>query len=118
MHSTLIRSRIDVPMIADDAVARLSLGAGDAAGTGTWSPSSRDLRGELPALLRALWSGGHDIHRVRYNPDVWNTSSRAMAVSGRYVKLEARRAQDPHDLVLIDNSGQNELTLHVTPPPV
>jgi hypothetical protein len=108
--------RIDVPMIVDDTSARLTLGSGDEAGTGTWWPRSRNLRGELPALLRALWSGGHDIHRVTYNPQAWNTSTRAIAVSGRYVKLEARGTQEPHAVVLIDNSGWKRLVLHVTPP--
>jgi Family of unknown function (DUF5994) len=103
-------------MIADDPTARLTLGSGEDAGTGTWWPRSRNLRDELPTLLRALWSDGHDIHRVTYNPQVWNTSTRAMAVSGRYVKLDARRTQEPHAIVLIDNSGWKRLVLHVTPP--
>lgn len=112
-----IGSRIDVAMIVDDTSARLTLGTGDEAGTGTWHPLTRNLRDELPTLLRALWSAGHDIHRVTYNPGTWNTTTRAIAVSGRYVKLEARRAQEPHAIVLVDNSGWKRLVLQVAPPP-
>jgi hypothetical protein len=102
-------------MITDDQASRLTLGSGDAAGTGSWSPRSRNLIAELPDLLRALWSAGHDIHRVVYNPTVWSTAVRAMAVSGRYVKLDGRHTQDPQTVVLIDNSGWNRLILKVTP---
>jgi hypothetical protein len=101
-------------MTTDGPDPRLTLASGEAAGTGSWWPRSRNLTAELPALLRTLWSGGHDIHRVVYNPTVWNTASRAMAVSGRYVKLDGRQTQDPSTIVLIDNSGWNRIILHVT----
>jgi hypothetical protein len=103
------------PMTIDEGV-RLQICTDAGPGGSSWWPRSLNLTAELPALLRALWSSGRDTCAVVYNPAGWNRAPRAIAVSRRYVRLEASQNQDPHTVCLIDSSGSNRTVLQVVPP--
>jgi len=92
------------PVFADDPVH------------GAWWPRSRNLEDELPALLRALDLGGHEVTRVMFGTRGWESSPRQIAYAGRVVRLVGYYSQSAHSIVLVDTTGVRQLNLLVIPP--
>ncbi|NGO69658.1 DUF5994 family protein [Streptomyces boncukensis] len=69
---------------------------------GAWWPRSRDLLGELPALIDVLDPLWGRITRVAVNPEHWPAVPREVAVRGRVVKVGWFTPElDPHKLLLL-----------------
>jgi hypothetical protein len=83
---------------------------------GGWWPRSLDLSEELPPLLTAMWSAGHDVFRIVYNLTAWDAAPRRLTVSGRRVKLGGFRLQDKASISLVDSGGRTRIDLVVVPP--
>lgn len=92
---------------------RANLGTGFV--DGGWWPRSGDLSTELPLLLMAMWSAGHQVYRVTYDLASWDRSPRRMTVSGRRVKVDGYRS-DTSMLSLVDLSGWKRIDLVVIRP--
>src|SRR4051812_3542829 len=60
-----------------------------------WSPRSRDLTRELPALLDVLWTAAREVTRVIYNLDRWDPAPSRIIVEGRIVRLGRYHHPDP-----------------------
>lgn len=83
---------------------------------GAWWPGSRDLTGELPALLAALGARLGAVERVTYNLSVWDPPPRRLAVDGRVVRLEGFLSQPADVVTVVGRGGRRRLTLLVVPP--
>jgi uncharacterized protein DUF5994 len=83
---------------------------------GGWWPRSLDLSVELPPLLAELSRAGHDVARVRYEPDAWNPAPDVLAGPGRPVTLEGSTRQATASVGLTDISGSKHTELVVVPP--
>lgn len=83
---------------------------------GGWWPYSRVLEDELPTLIEALASSGFAVHRVMYSLRGWDDKPRALATSGRAVRLTGYYTQQSATLILTDSSGLRPLILLVVPP--
>jgi hypothetical protein len=83
---------------------------------GGWWPRSLDLSAELPELLAALSSAGHDVARVAYNPSAWDPAPDTLAAPGRPVAFDERTDQDAALISLVDISGAKRTDLVVVPP--
>jgi hypothetical protein len=83
---------------------------------GGWWPHSLDLRVELPALLAAFWSAGHEVTRVAYHPVEWAPAPRRLTGPGYMVTLDGVGSQEPALLSLLDASGATRTDLVVIPP--
>lgn len=68
---------------------------------GAWWPRSRDLAGELPALISTLDPLWGRITRVTVNPTHWAGVPAKVPVAGRVVKAGWFTEQDPHKLLLL-----------------
>jgi hypothetical protein len=103
------------PAPPDDLRLRLRANLGSGFVDGGWWPRSGDLNTELPPLLMAMWSAGHQVYRVTYDVASWERSPRRMTVSGRRVKVDGYR-YDTAKLSLVDLSGWSRIDLVVIPP--
>ena len=83
---------------------------------GGWWPHSLDLSAELPALLAAFRSAGHEITRVSYHPGAWGPAPGRLFGSGPMVMLERKGSQEPALLSLLGASGATRIDLVVVPP--
>jgi hypothetical protein len=99
----------------DDVRLRLRANLGSGFVDGGWWPRSGNLSTELPPLLKAMWSAGHQVYRVTYDLAIWDRPPRRMTVTGRPVKLDGYRSDGP-TLSLIDQSGWKRIDLVVIPP--
>ena len=99
----------------DGVRLRLRANLGNGFVDGGWWPRSRNLSTELPPLLKAMWSAGHQVYRVTYDLASWDRPPRRMKVTGRPVKLDGYRSDGPM-LSLIDQSGWKRIDLVVIPP--
>lgn len=82
---------------------------------GGWWPRSRDLAGELPALLAVLAVRPGRIEGVSYNLAGWRPAVRRLAVAGGAIRLEGFHSQHP-DTVTVTGRNRQRLTLLVIPP--
>ena len=101
--------------VPHDLRLRLRANLGSGFVDGGWWPRSGDLSVELPPLLMAMWSAGHQVYRVTYDVASWDRSSRRMTVAGRRVKVDGYRS-DTGTLSLVDLSGWKRIDLVVIPP--
>ncbi len=83
---------------------------------GAWWPHSRDLAGEIPALITALHEGGTRVSRVLYNPETWDSPPPKLSADGRTIRLGWFRSMDPHLLTVTGIAGADRLDLLVVPP--
>jgi hypothetical protein len=104
------------PSLSPDGVRlRLRANLGSGFVDGGWWPRSDDLSTELPPLLMAMWSAGHQVYRVAYDLASWDRPPRRMTVTGHLVKVDGYRSDEP-TLSLIDLSGWKRIDLIVIPP--
>jgi hypothetical protein len=82
---------------------------------GAWWPRSRDLSGELPALLTALTGRLGTIERMAYRITEWRPAARRVDGAGRSVKLGGFHHQGAHTVDVRASSG-TRVTLLVIPP--
>ncbi|MEV4150100.1 DUF5994 family protein [Amycolatopsis sp. NPDC049691] len=82
---------------------------------GAWWPPTRDLAGELPALLAALAARLGRIDRVTYNLGDWPNTPRRVTFDDNVVRLEGFRSQPSGSLTAIGWNRQRT-TLLVVPP--
>jgi hypothetical protein len=101
--------------VPHDLRLRLRANLGSGFVDGGWWPRSDDLSVELPPLLMAMWSAGHQVYRVTYDVASWDRSPRRMTVAGRRVKVDGYRS-DTGTLSLVDLSGWKRIDLVVIPP--
>ena len=116
--NTVTRSSdgLSAPTLSPDGVRlRLRANLGSGFVDGGWWPRSGDLSAELPPLLKAMWSAGHQVYRVTYDLASWDRPPRRMTVTGRPVKVDGYRSDGP-TLSLIDLSGWKRIDLVVIPP--
>src|SRR6478672_7732427 len=107
---------LSAPTLSPDGVRlRLRANVGSGFVDGGWWPRSGDLSAELPPLLMAMWSAGHQVYRVTYDLASWQRPPRHMTVSGRRVKVDGYRS-DTATLSLVDLSGWTRIELVVIPP--
>ena len=107
--------RSSPPLPLDGLRLRLRANLGSGFVDGGWWPRSGDLSTELPPLLMAMWSAGHQVYRVTYDLASWERPPRHMTVSGRRVKVDGYRS-DGATLSLVDLSGWSRIDLVVIPP--
>ena len=116
--NTVTRSSpgLSAPTLSPDGVRlRLRANLGSGFVDGGWWPQSRDLSTELPPLLIAIWSAGHQVYRVTYDLASWDRPPRRMTVTGHPVKIDGYRS-DTATLSLVDLSGWKRIDLVVIPP--
>jgi len=101
--------------VPHDLRLRLRANLGSGFVDGGWWPHSGDLSVELPPLLMAMWSAGHQVYRVTYDLASWDRPPRRMTVSGRQVKVDGYRS-DGATLSLVDLYGWKRIDLVVIPP--
>jgi Family of unknown function (DUF5994) len=107
---------LSAPTLSPDGVRlRLRANLGSGFVDGGWWPRSGNLSTELPPLLKAMWSAGHQVYRVTYDLASWDLPPRRMTVTGRPVKIDGYRSDGPM-LSLIDQSGWKRIDLVVIPP--
>lgn len=99
----------------DGVRLRLRANLGNGFVDGGWWPRTGDLSAELPPLLKAMWSAGHQVYRVTYDLASWDLPPRRMTMTGRPVKIDGYRSDGPM-LSLIDQSGWKRIDLLVIPP--
>jgi hypothetical protein len=102
----------------DDTAARLWLkpdGPQNGRFDGGWWPRSLDLLTELPALSEALTDRLGAVIRIAYALDSWQDQPRRGKLTGRIVRLEGFRSQDPHTVQVTGANGRR-LSLRVIPP--
>jgi hypothetical protein len=75
----------------------------------TWTPSTRDLQVELPALMRRLEDTGFAVFRVTYNFADWDETSRRAEIGGRIVKLGGFNTMERGLIIVTDGSGRNRV---------
>jgi hypothetical protein len=81
---------------------------------GGWWPRSRDLPGELPALLAVLAVRMGPVEDVTYNLDTWGPTPRRISLDGRRVRLSGYRSQHPATIDVL--SAADRVTLLVVAP--
>ncbi|SEC85778.1 hypothetical protein SAMN04489844_3128 [Nocardioides exalbidus] len=81
---------------------------------GGWWPQSRDLQVELADLIDHFPDHLGRVTRAVVSPPDWDLRARAVAVSGRYVKIESFPRDDMH-LVVLTTSRRARLRLLVVP---
>jgi len=91
-------------------------GAHDGFVDGSWWPRSLDLRAELPRLLTAFRSSGHEVARIAYRPAAWDPAPATLVVSGRTITLDKAPHQVPELIGLLDDAGVTRADLVVIPP--
>jgi hypothetical protein len=79
---------------------------------GAWWPRSRDLAGELPALIASLADRVGPVARVAYHLDGWGPAPRRLPA--RAARLEGFRTTDPRTLTVLGRDG-TRLVLLVVP---
>lgn len=108
-----------VPVLLPQEPARVSFvppGPGRHRLDGAWWPRSRDLPGELPALVDALDQRFGRVSRVTVNNSMWPEVPRRVAVKGRTIHAGWFGAeQDPHTIYVLDDRG-GRWSLLVVPP--
>ncbi|GAA1940093.1 DUF5994 family protein [Nocardioides hwasunensis] len=82
---------------------------------GGWWPRSRDLPVEMADLVDHFPSELGRVTRALVSPPDWDLRARAVAVSGRYVKVGSFPRDDTH-LVLLTTSHRKLLRVLVVPP--
>jgi Family of unknown function (DUF5994) len=102
------------PLPPNDPRLRLRANVGSGFVDGGWWPRSGDLSAELPPLLMAMWSAGHQVYRVTSDLASWQRPPRHTTVSGRRVKVDGYRS-DPATISLVDQSGWKRIDLVVIP---
>ncbi|MFJ3922618.1 DUF5994 family protein [Streptomyces sp. NPDC090022] len=81
---------------------------------GAWWPRSRDVLGELPALIGVLTEHLGPITRVGLDASAWNGLPTRLVVDGRVVHLDSDPVGD--DTVLITRGDKDHFALLVVPP--
>ncbi|MER6997403.1 DUF5994 family protein [Streptomyces sp. NPDC000410] len=81
---------------------------------GAWWPRSRDVSGELPALISVLTEHLGPITRVGLDASAWNGLPTRLVVDDRIVHLDSDPVGD--DTVLITRGDQDHFALLVVPP--
>ncbi|MBA4861026.1 hypothetical protein H1V43_06450 [Streptomyces sp. PSKA54] len=81
---------------------------------GAWWPRSRDIVGELPALVRALTEHLGPVTRVGLDAAAWEALPTRLVVDDRVVHIDSSPIGD--DTVLITRGDQDHFSLLVVPP--
>lgn len=99
----------------DEVRLRLGPRSGPQHFDGAWWPRSRDLVGQLPALVKQFPVELGEITRVSYCGPDWDTAPLLVDLGTRYLRVGSFVSDEPHVLVVQTFSGQR-LTLLVVPP--
>jgi hypothetical protein len=97
----------DIPV--QDRTLMTSTQAPDAAQH--WSPRTRVLTAELPALVTRMAAGKFTVDRVMFNLADWDLTPRRAVLDGRTVKLGGFRTQDRNTITVVDPSGGQRITV-------
>ncbi|MFF1477111.1 DUF5994 family protein [Streptomyces sp. NPDC058301] len=81
---------------------------------GAWWPRSRDIAGELPALVTALTEHVGPITRVGLDATAWRGIPTRLVIDGRVVHLDSFPVGD--DTVLVTRGDNDHFSLLVVPP--
>jgi hypothetical protein len=81
---------------------------------GAWWPHSRDLVGELAALLPALVERLGPVERVSYRLTEWDRADRKVDIGGTRVRLGGFHSKAAHTVDVL--AEHHRLTLLVVPP--
>ncbi|MFG1923197.1 DUF5994 family protein [Cryptosporangium sp. NPDC048952] len=82
---------------------------------GGWWPYGTDPLAELPALIAALDAQVGTVYRITLNGELWQSTPRRIAVSGRAVRLGWHGPSDVHE-ISVSGAGRDRLDLLVVPP--
>lgn len=80
----------------------------------TWTPNSRDLQAELPALMARLRQHGFAMSRVMYNFADWDDAPRRVMVGGKLVKLGGFNTMQRGSIIAVDGTGTERVEVHDT----
>jgi Family of unknown function (DUF5994) len=76
-----------------------------------WSPRTRELAVELPALVTRMASDNFTVDRVMFNLADWDVTPRRAVLDGRTVKFGGFRTQDRNTITVVDPSGRQRITV-------
>ncbi|GAC1383777.1 MAG: DUF5994 family protein [Marmoricola sp.] len=102
------------PQSGEDVRLRLGTGDGPQQFDGAWWPHSRDLVGQLPALIQQFPLELGEITRVYYCGQDWDTAPLLVDLGSRYLRVGSFVSDQPHVLV-VQTASEQRLTLLVVP---